>query len=79
MGREGEVRITADTNVLVRAVMKDHPGQSAVAIQTLLSATSVAVPLSALCELVWVLRRTYQMPGDDIAERPRQVARTRRS
>ncbi len=57
--------ITADTNVLVRAVVADDPGQAAAAIEALRQAEAIAVPLPVLCELVWVLRRAY---GFHVAE-----------
>jgi predicted nucleic-acid-binding protein len=59
------VIITADTNVLVRAVVADDPGQAAAAIEALRQAEAIAVPLPVLCELVWVLRRAY---GFQVAE-----------
>jgi len=49
--------ITADTNVLVRAVLNDDPRQSALARQILHEAYRIAVPTEVLCELAWVLRQ----------------------
>jgi predicted nucleic-acid-binding protein len=54
------VKITADTNVLVRALVQDDPEQARAAAEALEQAELVAVPLPDLCELVWVLRRVYQ-------------------
>ena len=62
-----EVRITADTNVLVRAVVRDDAAQSAAAQALLLRATAIAVPVPVLCELAWVLRRGYGYRAGDIA------------
>ena len=50
------MKITADTNVLVRAFVEDHPAQSKAAQAALRKAEIVAVSLVSLCELVWVLR-----------------------
>jgi predicted nucleic-acid-binding protein len=50
------LKITADTNVLVRAVVADDPAQSQAAIAALRGAEQIAVALPALCEFVWVLR-----------------------
>lgn len=66
MGRE-KVRITIDTNVLVRAVMRDDEKQGRVAATLLRRAEIVAVPLACLCEFVWVLRKVYGLARDDIA------------
>lgn len=46
------MNITADTNVLVRALVADEPAQAAEASRVMREATSIAVPLPVLCELV---------------------------
>lgn len=61
------MRITADTNVLVRAVVADDPAQSQAAIAALRAADQIAVAASALCEFVWVLRRVYAFPVTEIS------------
>lgn len=61
------MRITADTNVLVRAVVADDPAQSQAAIAALRAADQIAVAASALCEFVWVLRRVYAFPVAEIS------------
>jgi predicted nucleic-acid-binding protein len=66
MGRS-PVRITADTNILVRAVVRDDPAQAAVASDLMRRAELVAVPLAVLCEFVWVLRRGYARSTGEIA------------
>ena len=66
MGGRG-VRITADTNVLVRSVVRDDTAQAAAAQALLLRATVIAVPVPVFCELAWVLRRGYGYGTGDIA------------
>ena len=61
------MKITADTNVLVRAMTGDDPVQSKIAQAELANADMVALALPALCELVWVLSRGYKIPSPDIA------------
>ena len=63
----GDVKITADTNVLLRAVVKDDPTQAATAQALLLRATAIAVPIPVFCEFAWVLRRGYGYSTDDVA------------
>ena len=46
------MRITADTNVLVRVLVHDDPDQARAAMDLLSRAELVAVPLPVLCELV---------------------------
>jgi predicted nucleic-acid-binding protein len=67
------VRITADTNVLVRAAVLDDPRQSALAVKVLLEADVVAVTLPSLCEFVWVLARGYKRSSADIASAVRKL------
>ena len=61
------MRITADTNVLVRTVVQDDAAQAAAAEAVLLRAEVIAVPIPVFCELAWVLRRGYGYGADDIA------------
>ena len=61
------MRITADTNVLVHAVMRDDPAQAETAAKLLTEAELVAVALPCLCDLVWVLGRVYGLPPSDAA------------
>jgi predicted nucleic-acid-binding protein len=61
------MKITADTNVLVRALTEDHAEQSKAAQIALRTADIVALTIPTLCELVWVLR-TYKIQSSDIAE-----------
>lgn len=53
------MKVTIDTNVLVRAVVRDHPDQAAAADKVLREASLIAISLPCLCEFVWVLRRAY--------------------
>ena len=67
------MKITADTNVLVRAITEDHEQQSEVAQAALKRAELVAISIPALCELVWVLSQGYKIPSTDIAEAIRRL------
>jgi predicted nucleic-acid-binding protein len=61
------VKVTADTNVLVRAVVGDDVAQAKVAAKVLTDATLIAIALPSLCELVWVLRKVYGFTAVDAA------------
>lgn len=67
------MKITADTNIMVRVLTGDHTEQSAAAKTALEGAELVAMPTSALCELVWVLSRGYKHSPADIAESIRRL------
>jgi predicted nucleic-acid-binding protein len=62
------VKVAVDTNVLVRAAVRDDPEQADVAIRIMARAEVVAIGLSCLCEFVWVLRRVYGYRAPRIAE-----------
>lgn len=67
------MKITADTNVLVRALVEDHAQQSKIAQRELAKADMVALALPALCELVWVLSQGYKVAPVDVAEAIRRL------
>ena len=69
--------IIADTNVLLRALVGDHKEQSKLAVDTLTEATLVTVSPQALCELVWVLDRSYGVEKADIVQVVRNLLDTR--
>lgn len=61
------MRVAVDTNVLVRAVVRDHPAQARAATRLLTDAELIAVALPCLCEFVWVLLRVYGLQPADAA------------
>ena len=61
------MKLTPDTNILVRAAVVDDVGQSAAAQRLLSEAELIALPTSVLCEFVWVMRSTYKRPASDVA------------
>jgi predicted nucleic-acid-binding protein len=58
------MRVTVDTNVLVRAILEDHVEQSKVAQIALSNAELIVLTTATLCEFVWVLRSYKIKPGD---------------
>lgn len=67
------MKITADTNVLVRAITGDNARQSKTAQRELANADLVALSIPVLCELVWVLSQGYRIPSAEIAETIRRL------
>ena len=67
------MKITADTNILVRAVTGDHAEQSKAAKAALQRAEVVAIPTTVLCEFVWVLSQGYRHSPSNIAEAIRRL------
>jgi predicted nucleic-acid-binding protein len=66
VGRQ-EVKLVVDTNVLVRAVVRDDAAQARIAAKVLTEAELIAVALPCLCEFVWVLRKVYNIQTNDVA------------
>lgn len=67
------MRITADTNLLVRVVTGDDEAQARTAHDILSGAELVAIPLPALCEFVWVLEFTYRYSAAQIIAAVRAI------
>lgn len=61
------MKITADTNILVRAATQDDPIQGRLAEKLMKDAQIVAVAVPALCEFCWVLRGVYKFTPARIA------------
>lgn len=70
------MKITADTNVLVRAAVQDEPHQARQAARILLEADLVAVPIPVFCEFVWVLRRGYKKSASDVSDAIRRLMKS---
>ena len=62
------MKITPDTNVLVRAAVDDDSEQAREARKCLLDAETIVLTLPALCEFVWVLRTVYRADKTTIAQ-----------
>lgn len=70
------MKVAVDTNVLVRAVVRDDPAQGDIAAELLAEAELIAVALPCLCEFAWVLRRVYGFPPSDVAAAIRALLAT---
>lgn len=62
------MKVTVDTNVMLRAFLRDDAAQARAASRLLREADLIAVSLSTLCELVWVLHRLYRLQREEIAD-----------
>lgn len=67
------MKIIADSNVLLRAVLFDDPVQSAKAEQVLREAETIAITLPTLCEFVWVLRQKRKVSNEVISRKIREL------
>jgi len=63
-----KVRVTLDTNILVRAFTNDDPEQAILARALLDRATLAVIPIPTLCEFSWVLSRAFKIAPAQIAE-----------
>lgn len=62
------MKITPDTNLLVRLLVNDDERQNRIAREELDRAQLIVLVLPTLCELAWVLSRSYRIPSRGIAE-----------
>ncbi len=68
------MKLSVDTNVLVRSVVRDDARQARAADKALTEAALIAVSLPCLCEFVWVLRKVYRFADAEIATAIRALA-----
>lgn len=61
------MKIAVDTNVLVRAAVRDDKQQTEAAMRIMARADMVAIAVSCLCEFAWVLRSVYGYRAPSIA------------
>ncbi len=61
------MKLSIDTNVLIRAVVRDDPVQAGIAADLLRRADLIAIALPCFCEFVWVLGRVYGLQNADVA------------
>ena len=62
------MRITPDTDVLLRTVLRDDAEQADVAEALLARADVLAIPIPVFCEFSWVLRRSYRQTASQVAD-----------
>jgi predicted nucleic-acid-binding protein len=67
------VKITADTNILIRAIVEDDPRQAKAAQAALAKAEVIVLTLPSLCEFAWVLSQGYAISNAKIANTLRDL------
>jgi predicted nucleic-acid-binding protein len=70
------VKIIADTNLLIRVIIEDDPRQAKAAQAALEAAEIVAIGVSSLCELAWLMTQRYRLSERDVAESIRTLIRS---
>jgi len=71
------VNISVDTNILVRATVRDDIKQASAAAKILKTASLIAVSIPCLCGFVWVLRRVYGFQNGTISAAIRTLLNTK--
>lgn len=62
------LKITPDTNLLVRLLVNDDERQNRLAREELDRAEQIVLVLPTLCELAWVLTRSYRVSARGVAD-----------
>jgi predicted nucleic-acid-binding protein len=68
------MNVVVDTNVLIRAAVRDNRDQARIADAVLKNASVIAVTTPCLCEFAWVLRSVYDFERSDVALAMRALA-----
>jgi predicted nucleic-acid-binding protein len=71
------VKVAVDTNILVRALMRDEPKQSTAAAHLLRNAERIAISIPCLCEFNWVLSSVYRLSKLEIATAITELVQTK--
>jgi predicted nucleic-acid-binding protein len=58
--------VALDTNVLVRLLVNDEPGQALRAAELIDASGACFVPITVVLELEWVLRGAYKLPREAV-------------
>src|ERR1041384_7128013 len=61
------MKAIVDTNILLRAILDDHPTQSPAAKAFMESQEFLSVTLPTLCEFAWVLRKGYKSSRQELS------------
>jgi predicted nucleic-acid-binding protein len=61
------VKITADTNLMLRAILEDDSAQAAISQALIGQAELIAIPAPVFCEMAWTMRRLYKRQPEEIA------------
>jgi len=72
------MNIIADTNLLVRFLLRDDLAQFNAVCRLFKTCTCIYIPTHVLCELVWVLERRYRLASGPIVARLEQLVNSRR-
>lgn len=67
------MKIAVDTNVLVRAAVRDDVEQAEAATKLMGRAEMIAIAVPCLCEFVWVLRSLYRFRPSDVGKAVRTL------
>ncbi len=62
------MKMIADTNILMRAVLNDDVVQGRASRLALSSADQIVIGPHAFCEMIWLLRQRYKMPKGEVVK-----------
>ncbi len=68
------MKVALDTNLIVRLIVDDDAAQADQVQRLLDAADEVVISSITLCEVVWVLRRSYKMSAATVATALRSIA-----
>jgi len=72
------MKIIADTNVLVRFMVRDDEAQFDAVCRLFKRCEEIAIPTHVICELFWVLSAAYKLKNNEILEKIALLAKSRK-
>jgi len=73
------MRIIADTNLLVRFIVKDDEAQFNAVCRLFAQCKEIMIPTHVLCELVWVFASAYKFKPDAILDTIEKLANSNKT
>jgi len=72
------MKIIADTNLIVRFIVKDDEKQLKEICKIFSDCDEIIIPTHVFCEFCWVLSRSYKVKNDIIVEKIELLAKSRK-
>ncbi len=67
------MNITADTNLLIRAIIADDAAAASVARLRMKDCRTITIPSVVFCEFIWVATRIYKLPRHAVSSTIRDL------
>jgi predicted nucleic-acid-binding protein len=73
------LKIIADTNLIVRFLLRDDEAQFKIVTALFGKAEQIVIPTHVICELAWVLLNGYKLQSRDVLESITQIVQSHKA